>query len=194
MRKPFWPLFFIAFLTVGGSGLAQAQAQEAEPVAEASEQMTSAAAGSESYADIAVLSQQIALSQRKIQAMELKNNLAALEAQQTTGTLPFKVVRVEGFGDTLYAILSDDTGVYYQVGPGDLVANQYRVSLLRPSAVGLYDMNAHRGYAVPFVLGGSGSNSNNSQGNEFTGNVTSAAPTAASVPAAVIAKQTVASS
>lgn len=109
----------------------------------------------DSFGDIAALGQQISLAQRKIQAMELKDNLEKLEAQQTKGYFPYKVLRVEGFGETLYAILSDDAGILYQVGPGDLIANQYRITLLRPSSVGVVDVNSRKPFAVPFVVGGS---------------------------------------
>lgn len=186
MRKPFFQLLMIALFSVGCWELVHAQ--ETSPAAKDSDQLTSAVAGSESFADIAVLSQQIAISQRKIQAMELKNSLATLEAQQLTGTFPFKVVRIEGFGDTLYAVLSDDAGVLYQVGPGDLIASQYRVSLIRPSSVGVYDINAHRAYAVPFVLGGQ--NTSDVQEAEFSSDVASSP----AVATAAVAKQTATSS
>lgn len=110
----------------------------------------------DSFADIASLGQEIAIAQRKIQAMTLKNSLDALQAQQATGNFSFKVLRVEGFNQTLYAVLVDDAGVVYQVGPGDLIANQYRVSMIRPYAVSVFDVTARKTYAVPFVVGGAG--------------------------------------
>lgn len=113
-------------------------------------------ASTDSFADIATLGEEIAIAQRKIQAMTLRNSLEALEAQQNMGTFPYKVLRVEGFNDSLYAVLSDDTGIVYQVGPGDIVGNQYRVSLIRPYSVGVTDINTRQTYAVPFVIGGAG--------------------------------------
>lgn len=110
----------------------------------------------DSFADIAKLGEEIAIAQRKMQAMTLQNSLATLEAQQTMGNFNFKVLRVEGFNDILYAVLVDDKGVVYQVGPGDLVANQYRVSLIRPYSVGVFDINTRKTYAVPFVIGSPG--------------------------------------
>ncbi len=110
----------------------------------------------DSFADIATLGEEIAIAKRKMEAMTLKNSLEALEAQQNMGTFPYKVLRVEGFNDTLYAVLSDDSGIVYQVGPGDLVGNQYRVSLIRPTSVGVFDINTRKTYAVPFVIGGAG--------------------------------------
>ena len=117
---------------------------------------SSNSASADSFADIATLGEEIAIAQRKIQAMTLRNSLEALEAQQNMGTFPYKVLRVEGFDDSLYAVLSDDTGIVYQVGPGDLVGNQYRVSLIRPYSVGVTDINTRQTYAVPFVIGGAG--------------------------------------
>ena len=111
---------------------------------------------SDNFADIASLGEEIAIAQRKIQAMTLKNSLEALEAQQSMGTFPYKVLRVEGFNDTLYAVLTDDTGIIYQVGPGDIIGNQYRISLIRPTSVGVFDVNTRKTYAVPFVIGGAG--------------------------------------
>ena len=108
----------------------------------------------ESFADVAALGQEIALAQRKIQAMTLKNSLDALQAQQNMGDFSLKVVRVEGFGNNLYAILSDDSGAIYQVGPGDLVNKQYRVTLLRPYSVGIVDITTQKFYIVPFQVGG----------------------------------------
>ena len=107
----------------------------------------------DSFANIATLGEEIAVAQRKIQAMTLKNSLDALEAQQSMGTFAYKVLRVEGFNDTLYAVLTDDSGVIYQVGPGDIIGNQYRVSLIRPYSVGVFDINTRKTYAVPFVMG-----------------------------------------
>lgn len=136
-------LFLSVILSCSGS----AYAQNAEPISEKAD----------SFADIAKLGEEIAIAQRKMQAMTLKNSLDALEAQQAMGNFAFKVVRVEGFDDTLYAVLMDDKGVVYQVGPGDLVANQYRVSLIRPYSVAVSDINTRKTYSVPFVIGGVGS-------------------------------------
>ncbi len=110
----------------------------------------------DSFADIAKLGEEIAIAQRQMQAMTLKNSLDALQAQQTMGNFNFKVLSVQGFNNILYAVLTDDKGVVYQVGPGDLVANQYRVSLIRPYSVGVFDINTRKTYAVPFVIGGAG--------------------------------------
>lgn len=109
--------------------------------------------GMESFADVAALGQEIAIAQRKIQAMTLKNSLDALEAQQNMGNFSLKVIRVEGFGNNLYAILTDDSGAVYQVGPGDLINKQYRVTSLRPYSVGVVDVNTNRFSVVPFEMG-----------------------------------------
>lgn len=113
-----------------------------------------ASSQADSFADIATLGEEIAVAQRKIQAMTLKNSLDALEAQQSMSTFTYKVLRVEGFNNTLYAVLTDDAGTLYQVGPGDSVGTQYRVSLIRPYSVRVYDINTRQTYAVPFVIGG----------------------------------------
>jgi len=162
-------LFSTAILSMVGTAVAQAApvaAAEAANTASTSSQNT-AAENTDNFADIADLGEQIAVAQRKIQAMTLKNSLDALQAQQTMGTFPFKVLRIEGFGNNLYAILSDDTGVVYQAGPGDIIANQYRISLIRPFSVGVVDITTHKSYAVPFVIGGmDGLSSDFSNGSE----------------------------
>ncbi len=131
---------------------AQTQTQTSIPVV----QDDTDNASEDSFGDIARLGQQISLAQRKMQALTLQNSLDALEAQRTMGNFNFKVLRVEGFNNTLYAVLTDDKGVVYQVGPGDIVANQYRVSLIRPYSVGMTDINTRQTYSVPFVVGGVG--------------------------------------
>lgn len=110
----------------------------------------------DSFGDIAALGQKIALSERKIQALQLQNNLAAIEEQQMLGHFPFKVKYIEGFNDVLYAVLVDDQGALYHVGPSEVFADHYRVSLIRPTAVGVDDLSTQRFYTVPFLLGTSG--------------------------------------
>ncbi|MBP9726641.1 MAG: hypothetical protein KBD83_04175 [Gammaproteobacteria bacterium] len=163
MRKYSWAFIFLCstwLWGVSGEGMAQTQTMpEAANTTTSGEEKGAVSAENghtDNFADIAVLGEQIAIAQRKIQAMTLKNSLQALQAQQSTGTFPFKVLRVEGFGNTLYAVLTDDAGIVYQVGPGDLVAKQYRVSLIRPYSVGVVDINTQKSYAVPFVIGGTG--------------------------------------
>ncbi len=109
----------------------------------------------DSFASVAALGEEIAIAQRKIQAMTLKHSLDALQAQQDGGA-SLKVIRVEGFGDTLYAVLTDDTGAIYQVGPGDIINKQYRVTSLRPYSVGLVDIKTNKFYVIPFQTGGVG--------------------------------------
>ncbi len=156
-------LGLVSLLSVSGVGIAQTQTQTMPATAsaavggEARNAVSAESSNTDSFADIAVLGEQIAIAQRKIQAMTLKNSLEALQAQQSAGTFPFKVLRVEGFGDTLYAVLTDDAGVVYQAGPGDLVGKQYRISLIRPYSVSVVDINTQKAYAVPFVIGGAGS-------------------------------------
>lgn len=145
MRK-FSSIFLCSMLLLSVGSM---QAQNAAPTT-----APAASSNPDNFADIATLGEEIAVAQRKIQAMTLKNSLEALQAQQSEGTFPFKVLRVEGFSDNLYAVLSDSSGVIYQVGPGDLVGNQYRVSLIRPYSVGVLDVNTQKAYAVPFVIGG----------------------------------------
>lgn len=148
-------IFFLCSMLAFTSEVVQAQTSpSSEDQALVSASPAPPRAGS--FADIATLGEEIAIAQRKIQAMTLRNSLDALEAQQTMGGFSFKVVRVEGFNNTLYAILTDDTGVVYQVGPGDLLGNQYRVSLLRPYSVKVMDINTRKNYPVPFVVGGAG--------------------------------------
>lgn len=163
MRKYSWAFIFLCSTLlwgVSGEGMAQTQTMtQATNTTTSGEEKGAVSAESghtDSFADIAVLGEQIAIAQRKIQAMTLKNSLEALQAQQSMGTFPFKVLRVEGFGNTLYAVLTDDAGIVYQVGPGDLVGKQYRVSLIRPYSVGVVDINTQKAYAVPFVIGGAG--------------------------------------
>ena len=149
MRKYSYICFFLSSMLLLSMG--SVHAQNATPASAGTN------ANSDSFADIATLGEEIAIAQRKIQAMTLKNSLDALEAQQATGAVPpYKVLRVEGFNDTLYAVLSDDLGTIFQVGPGDAVGNQYRVSLIRPYSVGIVDINTRKTYAVPFVVGGAG--------------------------------------
>lgn len=149
MRKLFYKLVVLFIMLFGVSvGTVEAQ-QQPQNIAESAP----GSVNSDSFGDIAALGEQIALAQRKIQAMELKTNLEALEAQQTTGHLPYKVLRIEGFGDVLYAVLSDEAGVLYQVGPGDFIGNDYRVTLIRPTLVGAININTRQFYPVPFVFG-----------------------------------------
>lgn len=108
----------------------------------------------ESYGDIAALSQKIALSERKIQAVQLQNDLETLEQQQLLGNFPFKVQHIEGFNDVLYAVIVDDKGTQYHLEPGAVFADHYRISLIRPTAVGVVDLSTHRFYTVPFLIGG----------------------------------------
>jgi hypothetical protein len=136
---------------------------------------TPEASSMESFADVAALGQEIALAQRKIQAMTLKNNLDALQAQQNMGNFSLKVIRVEGLGDSLYAILTDDSGAIYQVAPGDLVNKQYRVTSLRPYSVGVVDVNTQKFSIVPFQTGGVVSNSGGSDPS-FSASASSSAP------------------
>lgn len=107
----------------------------------------------ESFSDIAALGQKIALAQRKIEALTLQNNLASLTAAQEGNRFSLRVVRVEGFGDTLYAIVTDSSGAFYQVGPGEFINKQYRVSLLKPYSVGVIDINSDKFYLLPFLRG-----------------------------------------
>ncbi|MCD8499968.1 MAG: hypothetical protein LRY43_02555 [Gammaproteobacteria bacterium] len=93
------------------------------------------------------------MAQRKIEALTLQNNLAALTAEQEGNHFSLRVVRVEGFGDTLYAIVTDSNGAFYQVGPGEFINKQYRVSLLKPYSVGVIDINTDKFYLLPFVRG-----------------------------------------
>lgn len=139
------------WLSVGMIGyLAIGQAQNVTPAPGS----TSAEGGAtESYGDIATLSQQIALSERKLQAVQLQSNLEALQQQQMRGGFSFKVQHIEGFNDSLYAVLVDENGVLYHVEPGEVFADHYRATLIRPSAVGVLDLTSNRFYTVPFVMG-----------------------------------------
>lgn len=128
-------------------------AQSAPATSVGNTQTTPGALNADSFADVAALGQEIALAQRKIQAMTLKNNLDALQAQQEAGHFSLKVIKVEGFNNSLYAILTDDTGAMYQVGPGDIINKQYRVSLLRAYSVGVTDVETQKFYIVPFSIG-----------------------------------------
>lgn len=147
MRKCLIGIGCIFFLSVS---VAQQQPQSAASAPSPSPSEMSMG----SYGDIATLSQQIALSERKIQAAQLQNNLAALQEQQLLGNFPFKVQYIEGFNEVLYAVLVDDKGTQYTLEPGAVFADHYRIALIRPTAVGVVDLSTHRFYTVPFVVGG----------------------------------------
>jgi hypothetical protein len=140
-----------------------------------------------SFGDIATLSQQIALSERKIQAVQLQNNLAALQEQQLLGNFPFKVQYIEGFNDTLYAVLVDDKGTLYTLEPGAVFADHYRIALIRPTAVGVTDLTTHRFYTVPFVIGGAQMDMNVMSTPTST-SVTTSSTSAATSPTTLVSK------
>jgi hypothetical protein len=151
---------------VGGSHLyaqelSQPSSAASQVAAKTTEPAESAAGSSlsglnESFAQVAELGQQISLAQKKIQALKMKKELEALENSGSAANKPlgFKILRIEGFGSVLYAMLRTDNGGIIQVGPGEQVNETYRVVLITSSSVKVYDVKTRKVYTVPFYVPG----------------------------------------
>lgn len=105
-----------------------------------------------SYEEIANLGQSIELANKKIERMQLILRLDELTQQQQQQRIGYQVIRIEGFDEKLYAILQSDNGAVYQVSPGEMIDDDYRVTLISPSGVKVINIDTRQVSTVPFLI------------------------------------------
>lgn len=105
-----------------------------------------------SYEEIANLGQSIELANKKIERMQLMLKLNELTQLQQQESIGFQIIRIEGFDEGLYAILQSDNGAVYQVSPGDMIDDEYRVTLISPSGAKAINVNTRKVSTIPFLI------------------------------------------
>jgi len=140
------------------SGISSSNASSANqpmsPTSSSAAQADSVAGLDASFAQVAELGQQISLASKQIQALQMKKQLAALQSDTHEQTLNFHVLRIEGFGSLLKAVLIMDNGAITSVGPGEKIDQSYRVSLITATTVKVYNKQTDAVELVPFYTGG----------------------------------------
>jgi hypothetical protein len=104
------------------------------------------------YEEIANLGQSIELANKKIERMQLMLKLNELTQLQQQESIGYQVIRIEGFDEKLYAILQSDNGSVYQVSPGEMVDDDYRVTLISPNGAKVINVNTRKVSTVPFLV------------------------------------------
>lgn len=104
----------------------------------------------QSYAEMAVLNQEIEFAKRKLLARGLQKDLDKMRLEQEQKNLGFSVASIEGFGDSLFASIITDNGGIFHVQPGGTIAEAFKVSRITPSEVQVTEFQTGKTYVVPF--------------------------------------------